>query len=611
MTAIDSSAADGSTRDTLAAIVGEAEAGTGADAGAGEIRPTPIELHPTVPATAPRPRRRRYSREIARIRGARAGEGSIGGQDAAPAEAADAVVAAENAAAEDAAAAANAAGAADTAGAAGAAGAAGGADTAGAADAARARKREKSRTRAPGGSRAGKSPRANTGRKTAADELGTPELKAALTSFGEAYCARGAGEAAMIRALATAHDIAQRRAEATLAESGRGEADSDEQVFSWHFTSVLGEFAFATHDSDQSLRARGYDASVLVGRFPGWVTAIERGQVDTRHSREMLKHSRHLGDKYLAEYGAVVLEFAERHTPGETGTFAEEAASTIAAEEFEAEHARARRRRSVTVSHDGLGMAVLNAYLPSELASPIAQLIDKGAREVIALDKEAQAEHRQAMRDARARGAVEPPEFEADTRSISEIRADVFAQTLLCSTPGESRVKAVVSVTVPALSLLEGRKNGTAPALLDGIRPMGFEEARQLAGEATSFQRVLTDPATGHVSCVDTYEPSKSLRRFLQVRDRTCAFPGCIRPAVQCDADHTHPFSEGGETHDGNMAHLCRGHHVQKHEKPWTVTNLGGGVLQWVTPLGQVVTAEPRGYGPRFVPKVEDDPPPF
>ncbi|MGO1545519.1 MAG: DUF222 domain-containing protein [Gulosibacter sp.] len=454
-------------------------------------------------------------------------------------------------------------------------------------------------------------PRANRGRTTAADGIGVDDVKSALSMFGEAYCARGASEAAMIRALATAYEVAIRRAQAALAEGSTSARNSEDEVFSWHFTSILGEFAVSTNDSDKSLRNRGYDAFALVNDFPEWVVALENGRIDMRHVRELLKFARTLESEFFAEYGSVVLEFAAQHTPAETARFAEEAASTIAAEDTEDAFERARAQRYVSIQHDGYGMALLKAYLPSEIATPIGQLLDKGARELIDLDKQAKAEHAQARRAAKASGAAEPAEFEPDTRSIGQLRADILAETLLCSTPGKSRVKALVSITVPALTLLRGRNNGTAPALIDGMTPMSFDEARQIAAEAPSFQRVLTDPVSGHVVSVDTYEPNRALRRFLQVRDRTCLFPGCIRPAAQCETDHTQPFSEGGKTNDRNLGHLCKAHHVQKHEKPWSVTNLGGGVLQWQTPLGQVVTARPRPYGPVFVPKKNPDPPPF
>jgi hypothetical protein len=39
-----------------------------------------------------------------------------------------------------------------------------------------------------------------------------------------------------------------------------------------------------------------------------------------------------------------------------------------------------------------------------------------------------------------------------------------------------------------------------------------------------------------------------------QGQAQTCAFPGCRRPASQCDLDHTAPFQRGGLTCECNLA---------------------------------------------------------
>lgn len=452
----------------------------------------------------------------------------------------------------------------------------------------------------------GAQPRANRGRSGFADQLQDRELNAALAEFTTAYAARGAQEARMIRALAAAYGVAHARAKAVMSDPGSNARGNEDTIFAWHFKSVLGEFAVATHDSDRSLTNRSHEANFLVTRFPSWVTALEQGRIDMRHIRAMLKHLRALPEEHLAAYAEKVLAYASTHSPGQTEARAERLAATIAAEAFEEAHVQARANRHVTITPDGLGMATLNAYLPLELAMPIEQLLEKGARELRALDTQAAKDHSTAVRAARVNGVEAPTTFKPDTRTTRQMRADLLVETLLCATPRGSRVHAVVNLTLPALSLLDDRADGSQPALVDGMLPMSFDEARQFASQAPSLQRVLTHPVTGQVTCVDRYEPTPALRRFLQVRDRTCRHPGCIRPAAMCELDHTTPYREGGPTNTRNLASLCIGHHVQKHEKPWIVTNLGDGTLEWRTPLGQVVTNEPEPVGVRFVPSVRE-----
>jgi hypothetical protein len=50
------------------------------------------------------------------------------------------------------------------------------------------------------------------------------------------------------------------------------------------------------------------------------------------------------------------------------------------------------------------------------------------------------------------------------------------------------------------------------------------------------------------------YTPSKKLADFVRCRDLTCRWPGCDRPARDCDLDHTVPHAQGGPTHAANLS---------------------------------------------------------
>ena len=45
---------------------------------------------------------------------------------------------------------------------------------------------------------------------------------------------------------------------------------------------------------------------------------------------------------------------------------------------------------------------------------------------------------------------------------------------------------------------------------------------------------------------------------MITIRQPTCSFPGCRRPAIRCDDDHTLPYDQGGRTCECNLAPLCR-----------------------------------------------------
>ena len=58
--------------------------------------------------------------------------------------------------------------------------------------------------------------------------------------------------------------------------------------------------------------------------------------------------------------------------------------------------------------------------------------------------------------------------------------------------------------------------------------------------------------------------------RLVAVRDKTCVFPWCTRPARRCDTDHIVPHNRGGPTCPCNLAPLCRRHHRIKTHGGWT-----------------------------------------
>ena len=57
----------------------------------------------------------------------------------------------------------------------------------------------------------------------------------------------------------------------------------------------------------------------------------------------------------------------------------------------------------------------------------------------------------------------------------------------------------------------------------------------------------------------------------LLLRDQHCAFPGCSRLPLACDAHHIHHWADGGSTWLDNLILLCRKHHTIVHQTPWQV----------------------------------------
>jgi hypothetical protein len=70
------------------------------------------------------------------------------------------------------------------------------------------------------------------------------------------------------------------------------------------------------------------------------------------------------------------------------------------------------------------------------------------------------------------------------------------------------------------------------------------------------------------------------LRRHVQIRDRSCVYPGCRATARSADLDHTVDHGHGGATTSANSGPLCRHDHRLKHEGRWRRAGHQGVSLQ-------------------------------
>ena len=90
---------------------------------------------------------------------------------------------------------------------------------------------------------------------------------------------------------------------------------------------------------------------------------------------------------------------------------------------------------------------------------------------------------------------------------------------------------------------------------------------------------------------VEAYEVPDRIAEPVALRDLTCVFPWCTRPARRlrpdqhgCDCDHVVPHTRDGATCSCNIAPLCRRHHRLKTHGGWTYTTLEPGSYLWSSP---------------------------
>jgi len=110
---------------------------------------------------------------------------------------------------------------------------------------------------------------------------------------------------------------------------------------------------------------------------------------------------------------------------------------------------------------------------------------------------------------------------------------------------------------------------------------------RDLAAQYAEQAPIGQDPAARFAG--------RPLRRHSQVKHRTCLFPGCRRPAAECDLDHRRERSQGGPTTDANLGPGCRHDHQLKTTGGWRLIKRDDETYVWISPLGRrhVINVDP------------------
>jgi hypothetical protein len=107
---------------------------------------------------------------------------------------------------------------------------------------------------------------------------------------------------------------------------------------------------------------------------------------------------------------------------------------------------------------------------------------------------------------------------------------------------------------------------------------------RRIACDA-GVSRVITDPASVPLDVGrETRTVTVGQWGALVVRDRGCAFPGCIRPPEWCIAHHILHWADGGPTDLDNLVLLCGFHHRRVHHQGWDIRIAADGHPEFIPP---------------------------
>lgn len=210
-----------------------------------------------------------------------------------------------------------------------------------------------------------------------------------------------------------------------------------------------------------------------------------------------------------------------------------------------------------------------------------------------------------------------------DPRTVAQRRADalgalaVGADHLTCRCERPDCPGATVdderagSVRIHVIAEQAGIESPVDP-LLDGEGPLSDDHAAAvtprgkaglvvgggvipapLLAELVARGAKVSPVAGPPLAAEERYRPGAGLDRFVRLRDLTCRFPGCHRPATRTDVDHTVAYPAGA-THAGNLKCYCRIHHLIKTFWPgWSERQFPDGTVLLTSPTGHGYATRP------------------
>ncbi|NPD06482.1 DUF222 domain-containing protein [Nocardioides sp. zg-1308] len=142
---------------------------------------------------------------------------------------------------------------------------------------------------------------------------------------------------------------------------------------------------------------------------------------------------------------------------------------------------------------------------------------------------------------------------------------------------------------------LEGLETvfGSTGRMEEGQRLVLLDQVKHWCGDSRT--KVTVKPVIDLTAELTApgYDIPDRIREQIILRDRTCVFPWCTRPARACDIDHVIAYdhdaaaegrSQPGPTVSSNLAPECRWHHRLKTHTAWRYDVIKPGVYEWTSP---------------------------
>jgi hypothetical protein len=356
---------------------------------------------------------------------------------------------------------------------------------------------------------------------------------------------------------------------------------------------TVGEFAiaeFATAIGLGTEAGKRYvgEALELCYRLPRLWDRIVSGDLPAWKARRVAAETIGLSPDAAGFVDQHVAPTAHRTNPSQIDRLVNEAIGRFMPEEVERLAAESWDKRHVTVFEQAVsftGTMAVAAELDIADALDLEGAVATGAQHRAALGSQLPLDVRraQALGDLARGQAGLPLDLELAPGEDQQAAPRV-------------KPRQVVFYVHLSQAALEGVDDPVA-RLERGNSLISVEQVRAWCGSSTTAQ-VVVKPVIDLDTCLeaDTDQVPARIAEHVALRDKTCVFPWCTRPARRChpdepdehpcDCDHVHARGRGGATCSCNLAPLCRRHHRLKTHSPWSYLVLDPGSYLWTSPHG-------------------------
>jgi hypothetical protein len=388
--------------------------------------------------------------------------------------------------------------------------------------------------------------------------------------------------AALVDRICSSSRIENRAAAAQLAAIGelfvyRLSRCSDTEAWAVDtMEAVTAELAAALRISQGLAASRLRYARAMHERLPKTAEVFKAGDIDYRTFQTIVYRTDLLtDDEVLARVDAELAVNVPRWPSMTHGRLAGQVDKIVIRADADAVRRRQERQfdREVWIGDLGDGISEIHG----SLLTPDARALEKRLNALSATV----CEHDPRTREQRRADALGALAAGADRLGCRCGRRDCAAGKRPAATP-------VVIHVIAEQATIDGTGSMAASQLsADGLI------APELVAELAKSAKLVPLVHPADAPSEPGYVPSRALQDFVRCRDLTCRWPGCDRPAVECDLDHTIPYADGGPTHASNLKCYCRTHHLVKTFWGWRDRQLPDGTVILTSPAEQTYVTTP------------------